>query len=126
MSGAEPDDGLDINGPIAITLAASQNGEFLEIAAGELEGIALDVFGFRVKLAGRLDCGQNQLSASVIDGIYGFGDPSVLPLGSSGGMLSGMLDRDSLTLSGNWNLSIVDGAGAGSSCSGSWAAMYRP
>lgn len=126
MPDADPSTAIEITGPIAITLAKGQSGEFLEISNGQLDGIAAQVFGFTVKLKGRLDCGSNTLTAMAVDGAYGFGDPGVLTLGTGEGTLSGMLDRQTVTLSGNWNLMITDGVGAGGSCVGPWTAMLTP
>jgi hypothetical protein len=125
-AGTDAATGIEITGPVVITLTQSADGEFLEISNGELNGVASLVFGFTVKLEGRLDCSTNALDATAFDGKYGFGDPSVLTLGTGGGTLSGTLDRTSSTLSGAWDLQITDGLGAGSYCDGPWTAMLSP
>jgi hypothetical protein len=126
MAGADPSTAIEITGPIAITLTKSQSGEFLDISSGQLDGVAASIFGFTVKLEGRLDCSTNVLDAMAVDGAYGFGDPRGLTLGTGEGTLSGTLDRQTVTLSGNWNLGITDGVGAGGTCVGPWTAMFMP
>ena len=111
-----------VSGPISLTLEQSQNGEFLEIADGKLEGIAQLIIGFRSKLSGKLDCGSLELTADAVDGLYGFGDPAVLPFGMFQGTLMGTLDPSSGTLSGEWNLT----ESAGGVCAGPWQANWTP
>jgi hypothetical protein len=114
-----------VTGPVAITLEESQDGEFLEITDGKLEGIAQLIFGFRAELEGRLECATRRLDATAVNGQYGFGDPAVLPLGTFEGALGGLLDTAAGMLDGDWDLSVTAG-GAGGFCKGPWQANWAP
>ena len=112
-----------VTGPIVMTLERSQDGEFLEISDGKLEGIAMLIIGFRAQLTGRLDCATGKLEATATNGIYGFGDPAVFPAGMFMGTLGGMLDTTTAQLAGSWDLAV---AGGGGSCIGPWQASWTP
>lgn len=112
-----------VEGPISLTLERSQDGEFLEIADGQLEGIAQLIIGFRSQLSGKLDCATGELTAAAVDGLYGFGDPAVLPFGTFAGTLTGTLDTTTGTLDGQWDLGVDGGGGA---CVGPWQANWAP
>jgi hypothetical protein len=114
-----------VTGPVAITLEESQDGEFLEITDGKLEGVAQLIFGFRAELQGRLECATKRLDATAVNGQYGFGDPAVLPLGTFQGALGGLLDPVAGMLDGDWDLSVAAG-GAGGFCKGPWQANWAP
>jgi hypothetical protein len=114
-----------VTGPVAITLEESQDGEFLEISDGKLEGVAQLIFGFRAELQGKLECATRRLDATAVNGAYGFGDPAVLPLGTFQGALGGVLDAATAALAGDWDLSVT-GGGAGGFCKGPWQANWAP
>jgi hypothetical protein len=125
-----PDDGsgtppfmVDVSGPVLFTLSKSQNGEFLEISDGSLEGFAALIFNFTGTLIGKLDCGTSKLDATASDGVYGFGSSQLLPVGMFDGTLTGQLDRSTGVLSGQWNLAVTNAGGA---CIGPWTAQWMP
>jgi len=121
--GAMPDvPGVLVTGPVEFVLERSQNGEFLEIADGQLDGVAQLLFGFRSRLEGRLDCATNLLEARAVDGVWGFGDPSLLPAGTFEGTLMGLYDRTRVALDGTWSLSAMDMV----ACEGPWNASFTP
>jgi len=122
LPGGDPNFPIVVTGPIVMTLERSQDGEFLEIADGKLEGIAMLVIGFRAQLTGRLDCATGKLEAMATDGIYGFGDPSVFPAGMFMGTLGGTLDPSTAELMGDWDLGIP----MGGACVGPWQASWTP
>lgn len=124
MGDTDPNDAIEITGPVVFTLTQSQNGEFLEVSDGHLDGLAALVFGFSAKLSGKLDCSTNMLDAMAVDGMYGFGDPMALPVGGFEGGLKGTLDRSTLTLTGQWALSVTSGYSG--ECDGPWMATYTP
>jgi hypothetical protein len=111
-----------VEGPIALTLERSQDGEFLEITDGQLEGIASLIIGFRSQLAGKLDCATRTLTANAVDGLYGFGDPALLPFGGFEGTLDGQLDASTGALDGQWDLAVS----MGGACVGPWQANWTP
>jgi hypothetical protein len=115
-------DPIEVTGPVDLVLERAQSGEFLEIADGRLEGFAQLVFGFTAQLAGRLDCTTNVLQAEAVDGVYGFGDPNLLPFGMFAGALTGTLDRTVVALDGDWDLTVVGGG----ACVGPWTARFVP
>lgn len=111
-----------VSGPVTLELQKSMSGEFLEIANGQLDGVAQGVIGFTSKLSGKLDCTTLELTADAVDGVYGFGDPKLFPFGVFQGGLTGALDTQTLVLSGNWALT----EGSGGTCSGPWMASFTP
>lgn len=111
-----------VTGPISITLAQSQDGEFLEITEGKLEGFAQLIIGFRAELQGRLDCATGRLEATALNGAYGFGDPAIFPIGTFEGTLGGLLDPGTAVLDGDWDLTVT----AGGFCRGPWQANWAP
>jgi hypothetical protein len=115
-------DPIEVTGPVDLVLERSQNGEFLEITDGRLEGLAQLVFGFTAQLAGRLDCATDELQAEAVNGVYGFGDPNVLPFGMFAGALSGTLNRSLVALDGDWDLTVAGGG----ACVGPWTARLVP
>jgi hypothetical protein len=126
-AGADPSTGIEVTGPVAFTLVKSQNGEFLEISQGSVDGYAAFIINFTAPLTGRLDCSTNQLSASANEGTFGFGDAMLLPAGTFVGSLTGMLDPSTATLNGQWSLMptslLTLGGGA---CVGPWTATWAP
>lgn len=119
---SDPSSAIEVSGPVAFTLTKSQNGEFLEISNGRLDGFAQLFINFTSELSGRLDCGTDSLDAMAVNGVYGFGDVNALPTGTFQGSLAGMLDRSSLTLSGTWMLT----ADQSITCTGPWTATFMP
>ena len=113
---------VSVEGPIELHLQRSVDGEFLEISDGVLFGVAQDVFGFTAKLSGRLDCSTLQLTADAQEGVYGFGDPAVFPIGTFMGTLGGTLDGMTGSMKGDWKL----GVDMGGSCNGPWMASFAP
>jgi hypothetical protein len=111
-----------VQGPIELHLERSADGEFLEIRDGMLFGVAEEVFGFTAKLSGRLDCASLQLQAMALDGVYGFGDPAVFPVGTFAGTLGGTLDGATGMMTGSWQL----GVDMGGTCNGPWMASFMP
>ncbi len=124
--GIDPSAPFVATGPVVFTLQPSQNGEFLEIVDGHIDGDADVVFNFTAKLVGELDCKTNTLTGMATEGAYGLGDATALQVGAFEGTLSGSLDRSSVTLSGDWNMMITDGLGAGGACVGPWSATWMP
>jgi hypothetical protein len=115
--------GFLVSGPITLHFEKSANGEFLELADAQLEGVAMDVFGFTAELTGKLDCATAQLMSEAKNGEYGLGLPIGIPLGTVEGTLEGSLDGRSHELNGTWMLSAGDGVGT---CVGPWHASFTP
>jgi hypothetical protein len=126
IPGADPSSGVEVSGPVAFTLSQAQNGEFLEISQGQIDGYAALLINFTALLGGKLDCSNNQLNAAASDGVFGFGDATLLPAGAFEGSLSGTLDPSSKTLSGEWNLMLTEGFAQGGACIGPWTASWVP
>jgi hypothetical protein len=124
--GIDPANPFVATGPVVFTLQKSQNGEFLEITDGHIQGLADEIFDFHATLNGQLDCSTNMLAGMAVDGMYGLGDANALPVGAFQGTLGGTLDRTSVTLSGDWNMMITDGLGADGACVGPWTATWMP
>jgi hypothetical protein len=122
LDASDPSTAMEISGPVAFTLMKSQNGEFLEISNGHLDGFAGGFINFTAELSGKLDCSMNSFDAMAVNGVYGLGDVNALPTGTFAGSLSGTLDRSTLTLSGTW---ILTGDQA-ISCKGPWMATFQP
>jgi hypothetical protein len=124
MPGADPSTGIEVTGPVVFELTRSQNGEFLEISNGQLEGYAALLINFTASLTGKLNCSTNSLDAAADQGTFGFGSAALLPAGAFAGSLTGTLDRSTTTLSGEWNLMLTDGLAAGGACIGPWTAQW--
>ncbi len=112
----------DVSGPITMTLQKSMNGEFLEVANGDLNGFAVGIVSFIAQLVGKLDCTTQKFQATALNGAYGLFDAKVLPLGTLDGTLDGTFDNQALTLSGIWALTEASGG----TCTGPWTASYTP
>ena len=112
----------EITGPVELTLAKSQNGEFLEITDAHIQGYALLILNFRAELIGRLDCSTRALDASAKDGAVGFGDADVLPVLGFEGQLHGMLDGSGQVLTGDWSFPVTTQDGRLGVCTGPWTA----
>ena len=118
----DPNATIEVTGPVMFTLTKSQNGEFLEISNGHLDGYAQLIINFAAALSGRLDCSTNRFDAMAVDGVYGLGDVNALPAGTFDGSLSGTLDPSTQVLSGEWVLTGEQGI----SCVGPWMATFMP
>jgi hypothetical protein len=114
---------VSVSGPISFTLVRSKDGEFLEIADGSLDGLAQLIFGFHCELGGQLDCSTLELTAMAVNGVWGFGDPSIVPAGAFAGDLTGTLDPTTGTLSGQWALT---GDAVPGTCVGTWTTTRSP
>jgi hypothetical protein len=112
-----------VTGPVTLEFTKSMDGEFLDLANGQLSGAAAGFYGFKCSLKGRLDCSTLKFEASAINGVFGLGDPSTSPLGMFDGTLSGKLDKQTLQLSGDWSLGIT---GDTTRCPGPWTADFTP
>jgi hypothetical protein len=107
-----------VSGPVSFTLAESENGEFLEITDGALNGEAMG-YVFSATLAGQLDCVTNEFAADALNGTYGAtGFP---PGGTFAGDMAAQLDRTSQTLNGQWSLS----PNGFTPCVGPWSATRQ-
>jgi hypothetical protein len=126
VPGADPSSAVEVSGPVAFTLTQSQNGEFLEISQGQIDGYAALLINFTALLAGKLDCSSNELKATASNGIFGLGDATLLPAGMFAGTLNGSLDPSSTTLTGEWNLMLLEGFAQGGACIGPWTARRVP
>jgi len=110
---------IPANGPITLKLVQSQNGEFLEVQDGLLDGTANVFFTFRANISGKLDCKTASFSGSLINGIYsGF----LIVNGTFQGPLSSQYDLLKYAfVGGTWQLIV---GGVGGSCNGTWSANY--
>ena len=106
-----------VSGPVSFTLAQSENGEFMKITDGILEGNAMG-YVFTAALAGQLDCDTNEFAADALNGTYGTPPFN----GTFAGDLSAQLDRTSQTLNGSWSLS----PNGFQPCVGPWSATRIP
>jgi len=112
-----------IMGPVELTLAESQNGEFLEISDARISGYALLFLNFKATLAGRLECTTRKLDAMAIDGAVGLGSAELLPVLGFSGQLSGELSAAGDVLSGTWSFPVTLGDGSQlGTCIGPWTA----
>ena len=111
-----------LEGEVRLTLVRSMSGEFLEIANGQFEALASSVIGARAMLVGKLDCRTQRFEASLMNGLWAFGDPTnpLFPGGMLEGDIMGMYqDRK---LSGEWTL----GDPLQGDCVGTWMASLNP
>ena len=110
---------IPVSGPITLRLVQSQNGEFLEVRDGLLDGNANLVFIFRANISGKLDCKTVSFTGALINGTYsGF----FVVNGTFQGPLSSQYDLLKYAfVGGTWQLT-VNGAGGG--CTGTWSANY--
>lgn len=114
---------VPVDGPLSFTLARSMDGEFLEIANGELNAVANGFFGFHAVIEGTLDCSTLQLDGMIVDGVWALGDPTMggVPGGDFTSPLTGTLDEQTQVLAGDWNLTIAFGT-----CPGAWSVSFVP
>jgi len=101
-------------------MVQSQNGEFLEVREGLLDGTANLFFTFRADISGRLDCKTQKFDGKLENGVYsGF----LVINGTFQGPLSSDYDRATSQFSnGVWSL-VVDMGNGG--CNGTWSASYQ-
>ncbi|HMI86017.1 MAG TPA: hypothetical protein VK550_18100 [Polyangiaceae bacterium] len=109
-----------VAGPISLKMVQSQNGEFLEVREGLLDGTANLFFTFRADITGKLDCKTQKFDGKLEHGTYsGF----LVINGTFQGPLASDYDRIASQFSnGNWSL-IVDMGNGG--CNGTWSAAYQ-
>ena len=109
-----------VSGPISLKMVQSQNGEFLEVREGLLDGTANIFFTFRANISGKLDCKTQKFDGKLENGVYsGF----LVINGTFQGPLSSDYDRVASQFSnGAWSL-VVDMGNGG--CNGTWSAAYQ-
>jgi hypothetical protein len=109
-----------VSGPISLKMVQSQNGEFLEVREGLLDGTANLFFTFRADISGKLDCKTQRFEGKLERGTYsGF----LIINGTFQGPLSSDYDRIASQFSnGAWSL-VVDMGNGG--CNGNWSAAYQ-
>jgi hypothetical protein len=109
-----------VTGPISLKLVQSQNGEFLEVREGLLDGTANIFFTFRADISGKLDCKTQKFEGKLEHGVYsGF----LVINGTFQGPLSSDYDRIASQFSnGVWSLAVDMGNGG---CNGTWSAAYQ-
>jgi hypothetical protein len=107
-----------VSGPISMKMVQSQQGEFLEVREGLLDGTANLFFTFRADISGRLNCRTSKFDGQLEHGVYsGF----LVVNGTFQGPLSSDYDRAASQFSnGVWTLAVDMGGG----CNGSWSAAY--
>jgi hypothetical protein len=108
-----------VAGPISLKLVQSQQGEFLEVREGLLDGTANLFFVFRANISGKLDCRTSRFDGKLENGTYsGF----LIINGTFQGPLSSDYDRIASQFSnGVWSLAVDMGNGG---CNGTWTAAY--
>jgi hypothetical protein len=108
-----------VSGPISLKLVQSQQGEFLEVREGLLDGTANVFFTFRADISGRLNCRTSKFDGQLEHGVYsGF----LVVNGTFQGPLSSDYDRSASQFSnGVWSLAVDMGNGG---CNGTWSATY--
>jgi hypothetical protein len=117
-----------ITGQVSFALQPSASGEFLEIKDGKLNAAVTE---FQVTmtgdLVGKLDCLTNQFAATIQNGSYTFSFLG-LPLPNPfDGDLSGVLDRLTSTMTGQWSLMSRAPLGvAAPGCAGPWRVTLQP
>jgi len=121
-TGATP---FQVIGPVEFDLAETQNGEFLEVSGGTINGSTF-VITFTGKLTGKLDCQTKKFDGMVTDGSYG-----IAPF-PPGGFFQGPTTADySLVgpalVNGSWKFTVQDAQNnPQGSCNGTWTATYTP
>ncbi|MET0592510.1 MAG: hypothetical protein ABW133_07415 [Polyangiaceae bacterium] len=108
-----------VSGPITLKMVPSQQGEFLEVREGLLDGTANLFFTLRADISGRLDCRAAKFAGTLENGVYsGF----LVINGTFQGPLSSDYDRAASQFSnGVWSLAVNMGNGG---CNGTWSAAY--
>ena len=114
-----------VTGPVELVLTESQNGEFLEVSGGTLNGSTF-IITFTAKISGKLDCQTNQFAGMVSDGQYGI--QPFPPGGSFSGPTSATYSASGPALvNGSWLFAAKDAQGnLLGNCPGTWSATYAP
>jgi len=115
-----------VTGPVELVLTESQNGEFLEVSGGTMNGSTFIAITFTAKISGKLDCQTNQFTGLVSDGQYGI--QPFPPGGSFTGPTSATYSPTGPALvNGSWHFTVKDPQGAVfGTCDGTWTANYAP
>lgn len=113
--GGDPTMGILVTGPIVMTLTESENGEFLEITDGRLDGNTMLIINFTSALSGRLNCATREFGARAEMGLWG----PIVPVNPFDGVLEARYDDVTSTLTGTWALNEMLTMGI---CSGPWNA----
>jgi len=113
--GGDPTMGILVTGPIVMTLTESENGEFLEITNGKLDGNTGLIINFTSALSGRLNCATREFGARAEMGLWG----PIVPVNPFDGVLEARYDDVTSTLTGTWALNEMLTMGI---CSGPWNA----
>ena len=112
--------GTAVTGPMSMTLTKSEQGEFLEVSDGLIDGSALIFVTFRATISGRLDCTRARFTGALKNGTYGF---LIFPGGSFEGPFNSQYDRPNTAfVGGTWQLAVANPPGG--SCDGTWTANY--
>lgn len=108
-----------VSGPISLKMVQSQQGEFLEVHEGLLDGTANVFFTFRADISGRLNCRTSKFDGQLEHGVYsGF----LVVNGTFQGPLSSDYNRAASQFeNGVWSLAVDMGNGG---CNGTWSATY--
>jgi hypothetical protein len=122
-----------VTGPIELTLLESQNGEFLEVSGGRMDGAALLAIAFTASLSGQLDCQTGAFVGNVTDGSYGLPPPPPpLVPGPPFGYFEGPTHATYSPVgpaleNGTWDFAVKNAAGVEQgSCAGTWNATFVP
>ena len=122
--------GLPIAGPIDFKLTQSQNGEFLDVSGGTLDGLALLVIHFKAEISGRLDCGTGVFGGTLVNGSY-----AIDPFPAGGTFIGPMVGMSTsgppctgTCLGGSWALHETGATGTShiGTCAGTWTATFQP
>jgi hypothetical protein len=122
--------GLLITGPVELTLAQSQDGEFLEVSGGTLDGLALIAIHFKAGIRGKLDCSSGVFQGTLENGSY-----AVDPFPAGGTFTGPMTASTTMSppcsgtcLNGTWALNETGAAGTNhiGTCAGTWTATLQP
>lgn len=115
---------IPVFGNIELVLNETQDGEFLSIGEGTLDGLALELFPFSATVSGKVDCDTAKLEDGYLsNGVYIVG---VLPYTFEGPITA---DYDTLTSSfvnAQWDVGEPDYATHTYGGSGTWQATWTP
>jgi hypothetical protein len=115
-----------VTGPVELILTESQNGEFLEVSGGTLNGAAFIAITFTGKISGKLDCQSKQFTGTVSDGSFGI--QPFPPGGYFQGPTSATYSATGPALvNGSWQFAVQNPQGAPyGTCDGTWTVTYAP